>query len=504
MEKTITSVALLVRKSREEETEDVLLRQQAVLVDLCKRNGWKYEIFKEVASSQEYLERPELQAMLEKVKSFHYDAIVCADLDRLARHTVHFGLIKEILVNAGCLVVTPSKTYDFSVQEDDLFSDIQSVLAKNEYMTIKKRLNRGTRQSARDGSYMGKVRPCGYSYNPKTKRLELSQDAPIIKRMFEEYLNGLSTVDIAHKFTTEPVITSTNMIWTPSGISRMLNNICYAGHSLYGKTKVVGGKRGVKTNKEEWILIEDTHDAIIDKETWDKVQKLKRERTSRPISLQLGKHKFSGLIQCKLCGRIHSFQTSKGGKKRMNSCQTRHYINPNSLDNYTLCENKGGNVSQFELLFFIKFSQYINELENYIELIKSSNKPKKDTSEDRLKVLETQIKKNQQEIKRVQQGFIMEIFTESEAHDQIKVLKSRGESLEQELEQVKESSSNTGMDYLEQILDKMKKFMLGQSDMPESVANEKLREFVDVIVYYKVGEQNAEMDLDVKWNFNIE
>lgn len=500
MEKNITSVAVYIRKSREEETEETLNRQQSVLVDYCKKNNWKYDIYKEVGSSQE-LEREQLQAMLEKVKLFHYDGVIIADLDRLSRNTGHFAQIKDIFIGAGCLAITPSKIYDFTIQEDDLFSDIQSVLAKNEYQTIKKRLTRGTRQSAKDGNWLGKKSPVGYAYNSKTKRLELTQDAHIIKRMFDEYLDGLSTVDIAYKFTTENVITSTNMIWTPAGISRMLNNIVYAGHSLYGKTKSVNGRRAVKTKKDEWILVENTHDFIVDQETWDRVQKVKKDRTSRPITLQLAKHKFSGIIKCGICGAIHSFQTSKGGRKRINSCQTRHYQS-DSLDKYTICENKGGNVSQFEILFFIKFGQYIGELEKYIDLIRSTNQPKKDTNEDRIKGIETQIKKNQQEIKRVQQGFIMEIFTEQEAQDQIKVLKSRAESLEKELEQLKVSANNTGMDYLEQILDKMKKFMHGHDNMSESLANDILREFVDTIVYVKIGEQNAEMDLDVKWKLS--
>jgi hypothetical protein len=78
-------------------------------------------------------------------------------------------------------------------------------------------------------------------------------------------------------------------------------------------------------------------------------------------------------------------------------------------------------------------------------------------------------------------------------------LKSRAEALEKEIEQLRMSSNNTGMDYLEKILDKMKRFMEGHNDMPESVANDILREFVDTIVYVKVGKQNAEMSLDVKW-----
>jgi DNA invertase Pin-like site-specific DNA recombinase len=116
-------------------------------------------MYKEVGSSQD-MDRPHLQALLERVKAFYYDAV--ADLDRLSCNTVHFGMNKEVMLNAGCLVITNGKIYDFAKQEDDLYSDLQSVLAKYEYQTIKKRLVRGNRQSAKDGNYLGKISPVGY------------------------------------------------------------------------------------------------------------------------------------------------------------------------------------------------------------------------------------------------------------------------------------------------------------------------------------------------------
>jgi DNA invertase Pin-like site-specific DNA recombinase len=84
MEKKISKVAVYVRKSREEETEETLNRQQAVLIDLCEKNKWSWELFKEVGSSQELEEREELQKMLEKVNLFYFYAVVVADLDRLS------------------------------------------------------------------------------------------------------------------------------------------------------------------------------------------------------------------------------------------------------------------------------------------------------------------------------------------------------------------------------------------------------------------------------------
>lgn len=495
MDKKLTNVAVYVRKSREDETDDTLMRQQKVLTDLCVKNIWKYDLYKEVGSSQS-IERPQLQAMLDSVKAFHYDAVVVADLDRLSRNTGHFGTIKEILINFGCVVVTPGKIYDFSVQEDDLFSDIQSVLAKNEYQTIKKRLIRGTRQSAKDGNWMGKRIPMGYNYNRDTKRLEPSEDAEIIKRIFEEYIGGLSSKAIAYKFTRENVTTSTQMVWTPSGISRLLNNPAYKGDSLFGKTKTKNGKRAIKTTKEEQILVENTHEAIIDKEVWEKAQEIKNDRNSRPIALKQGKHKYSGLIRCVLCGNVHSFQKSRGNKKRISSCQTRNY-KEGSLDEYTICPNQGGNLDKFESIFFGLLSRYEVKIEKYIQIIKESEKPQKNSASVKLSSIERQLKKNDQEIKKVQQGFIMGIFTDDEAQEKVKSLKNQKQFLEGELENIENSKPVDQVSYLENVLSKIRLVLNGESELSEIEFNQILVKFIEAIPYFKI--ENKDTVVTIVW-----
>lgn len=210
-----------------------------------------------------------------------------------------------------------------------------------------------------------------------TKKLEPSEDAPIIKKMFKLYPEGMSTKDIAFKFERENVVTSTGLIWTPAGVSRLLNNSVYLGHSLYGKTtqKKVNGKRvTMKTKREEQILV-NTHGVLISQEDWGQVQIIKEKRASRSPSLKLGKHKFSGLIHCGICGGVHSFQTSRGSKKRISSCQTRKYNE--DMTQYSDCQNKGANLSEFEKLFYTELGQYADKLEEYVDLIKKINRGEK-------------------------------------------------------------------------------------------------------------------------------
>jgi hypothetical protein len=188
---------------------------------------------------------------------------------------------------------------------------------------------------------------------------------------------------------------------------------------LYGKTtqKKVEGKRVTKkTAKEEQILVENTHEALISQEDWEQVQVIKEKRKSRPPSLKLGKHQFSGLVVCSICRSVLSFQTSRRNKKRISSSQTRHY--KENLTQYSFCHNRGANPSDFEKLFYTELRQYADNLKEYVELIKGETVSREEEIDTKRK----QIQKLEQSVKRVQHGFIMEIFSESEAQQQIKQL----------------------------------------------------------------------------------
>lgn len=499
MEREIKNVAVYVRKSRDEETTDALKRQRSVLVDLCEKNNWNYDVYFEVGSSQQ-IENPELQKMLTKIQSFNYDGVVISDLDRLSRNLVNSGMIKEVFINAGCLAITPTKVYDYTKQDDDLFSDLQFVLAKNEYQTIKRRLIRGVRQSAKDGNWQGKRSPVGYKYNKDTKRLEKTEDAPIIKQIFDNYAKGMSTMEIAEKFRFENVTTSTGIIWTPAGISRILNNPVYMGTSVFGKTTSKNGKRGVRTLSEDQIITKNTHEPIVSETEWELVQKIKKDKTSSPIPLAARKHKFSGLIKCGLCGRTHSFQTSKYKNRRICSCQTRNYAD-NSIEQYTICPNEGMNVADFDKNFHRRFKKRVEELGSFIDIIKNHGNKELDYK-SQIQSYEKQIKRIEQDIKRVQQGFISQIFTEEQASEQIKNFNAKKEQITQDVVKLKEIENSSSVNYYESILNKMESFVLGvDQGIPERDLNFILKELVDYIEYTKIG---RDIKAKIYWKHDIE
>ena len=494
--------AIYGRKSREK--ADTLESQINACIQWCERNNVEYEIFSEEGSaSSEDWHRPKLQEMISRLKGLEFDLVVVTEQTRICRDDM-FPIFKQVMLDNQILFVTADNNsiFDFSNPDDELKSDILQAVGKNELSRTKIRLKRGMVQSAKKGNWVGKKTPIGYDYDKKTKRLKQNKDAEVIKNIFELYMKGMSTKDIAYKFKMENVKTEKEMIWTPAGISRLLNNVVYVGHSLYGRTeqKYLRDEHGSKTKKrktlktdeEKQILEENTHEGIVNQEEWDLVQSIKDKRNSRPPSLKLAKHPFSGLIVCADCGAVHSFQSSRGGKKRISSCQTRNYID---LENYTVCENSGSNLEPFEQLFFAWLSKEALKLEKYVDLIESANiskealeKKKAAAKAAKEKQIE-QFKKKANKINSLIEEEYYDEEDEPKKKAEVKQLKSFIKQLENEIKEADAEEAKDEANQAKKILNKMKKIMMGkiEGNITGQEANELLCDFINKIKYKTIG-----------------
>lgn len=479
----IKRVAIYCRKSRESEDKTTVSidGQANVLIELCEQRGYEYDLYSETGSSQEW-ERPELQRMLSAVKRFEYDAIVCTETSRLTRNSVHHEFIKTVLVKAQCVVITQTSVIDYRNADQEFTGDILALMTKREYQEIRKRLIRGSRESAKKGHWLGKKTPFGYKYNRDSKTLEIiPEDAQIMTRMFKEYVHdGKSTTTIAYDFTNEGI---ENLKWSSSSIARMIANPAYAGHTLYGRTKQMreNGKRVVEqTREDDQILRINTHEPIIPQELFDEAQAVRNKRNSRPPALKLGRHKYSGLLRCGKCNNVHSFQTIHG-KKRVTSCQSRLYQEDGT---YQVCDNGGVYVKDVDSIFHLYLAEYVEQLEKYAHMLTNDNS--NDATQE-IERKERQIEKLNKDIKRIQQGWLMEIFEEQEAKEQIATLKEQMGMLTEQIHSLKTEQSVSESDKFMERLIRMKRFLTHGDSIEESKANDILREHIDSIIYTKEG-----------------
>lgn len=474
------------------------------------------EIFDEegTASSEDW-NRPKLQKMLKQIENHEYNLVIVSEQTRISR-TEDFSIFKKSMRETDTTFVCAdtSEIMNFNNPNDAVKSGIQQVFGEFELTTAKIRLKRGTVQSAKKGNYQGKKAPIGYSYDKNTKRLVPNEDAKHIRRLFDLYLEGYSTTQISNIFTNvENVIVyqtikgeKVPITWSKSTVARSLNKIIYAGHTLFGKTKIKiirGKKEQIKTEEDQQILVKNTHAGIITEEEFEKVQAMLAKKRNTPPALKHAKHVFSGLIACAFCGRHQSFERQADTKRewRISSCVTRNYNKDYSK--YETCRNSSCKLHLIEKLFYLSLKDTTAQLENYIDLInqkKISNSEMQKTKEKQLKGKEQQIKdltrKRKNILSNLEDG-VYEDDEKDEKKQEIKNIMQQIKITEKEIAEMTEIQEESNTAHVERILTNIRKFLTGQqTNMNAKDQNEILKEFVQDIIYRKEG-KDAEIKLKV-------
>ena len=505
--------AIYGRKSRENEL--TLESQINSCIEWCEKNNVEYELFIEQGTqSSEEWNRPQLQEMLKKIENMEFHCVIVSEQSRISRNE-DFYIFKKLMKDTGTVFVMAdtNEAINYLNRNDAVKSGIQQVFGEYELDLTKTRLKRGTVQSAKKGNWVAKKCPIGFVYDKETKRLKQNEDAKVIKLMFELYANGYSTVEITHKFNVENVMAfhkrKGEMIpvnWSKSTVSRMIHNLAYLGHTAYGKTKVQkisGKKTRIDILEKDQILIENTHEAIISQELWDKVHAIMKKKTTVPPAMKFAKHTFSGLIVCGNCNSTHTFEMGVNGKKRISSCKTRNY--DENFDKYQMCGNSGGELENAEKIISALLVDTASQITKYIDLIKEIQESGGKMGNSKAVQISVKIQQLQQMKKKRKKisDLIEEDFYDGEEEiekvREAKHILNRVKLLEKEIEELKEKEGESEIEHIEKVQEKIQQFFLLKENpiKNEKELNEILTDFIDKIVYKKKGRQSKIIEVEV-------
>lgn len=344
MEYDIKDVAFYLRKSRGENEKD-LEKHQSVLVELAKKNNWRYIEYIEIASSENIEFRPKFQQLLKDIKDGMFDAVAVVDYDRLGRGDLKDQAeVKEILVNSETLIVTPEKIYNPMDESDDLMIDVKGLLARQEYKSIKKRLVRGKKIGARRGNWTNGTPPFPYVYNASTKGLIVHRERLKTYQLMKElFFNGEPLQKISWYLNNLGIKSPKDKYWSDNTIRRILMDETHLGKII--SNKVEGSAHKNKKTKKlkyndpsEWIVVENCHEIIKTPEEHNEIISKLRTRTRFHPAARRGAFIFSGIIYCAKCGKSINMQ-DKGLKAAL--------IKPcRKADPFgNKCDNKGNKLS---------------------------------------------------------------------------------------------------------------------------------------------------------------
>jgi hypothetical protein len=332
---------LYLRKSRQddpnESVEEVLAKHEQILQEWARRElGREIPedcIYREVISGGEGIEeREEMRKVLARMEDPNVVGIVCRDPQRLTRGSLEdCGLLISTLRYTSTLVATQMMTYDMNNKMERKFFESELMRGREFLDYTKEVLLQGRIAAVKRGCYIPTHALYGYRkiVIGKDHTLEPDENADIVRMIFDLYVNQDQTYyQIACKLNDMGAKPQKGEKWNKSTIRWMLKNVHYDGKVCFNRVKAVtsienGEKvtRKIMQAKEDIIIAEGKHQALIDHETFLKAQ----EKINANIPAKQGfplKNPFAGILYCAKCGRAIAQHPYKHAEDRF-ECRSR-------------------------------------------------------------------------------------------------------------------------------------------------------------------------------------
>ena len=322
------NVGVYIRLSQEdkdkkyESDSESVINQKELLRGYVKNNN--FNLVKEYVDdgySGTDFERPGFQNMLEDINNKKINCVIVKDLSRLGRDHVMTGYyIETFFPENNIRFISILESYDsFKNQASNDSSTF--IIACNDYYSKQNsiKIRNVLNEKRKNGKFVGSL-PCfGYMRDPLDKGhlIPNPETAPIVKNIFKWRSDGIGPTEIANRLNKENIVTpsgykktnySSRLIdrdnWNISTVKKILCNRIYTGDLVqHTQTKVnYKSKKKITLDEKLWIIVENTHEALVDKDTFNYVNNL-RKRNTRNYEIKTNREKrlLEGKLFCKEC-----------------------------------------------------------------------------------------------------------------------------------------------------------------------------------------------------------
>lgn len=293
-------VAIYIRLSKEDldkaETTDSLSvnNQKSVLTEYVKKNGYTLvDVYIDDGYTGTNFDRPAFKKMINDIENEKIDMVVTKDLSRLGRDYIATGEYVEKyfpLHNVRYVALLDGIDTFLDTCNNDI-APFKAVINDMYSRDNSRKIRTALKTMQKKGKWVGGCTPFGYMKDPEDKNhlVPDPKEAPIVKEIFRLAENGLTYYQIKDKFTQENIPTmcmlrdnkrvgemSRQGIWCSKTIKGILSNELYLGDMVQNRRSRISYKirRIVPNKKEEWIIVENTHEPLVDRQTFDKVQEI--------------------------------------------------------------------------------------------------------------------------------------------------------------------------------------------------------------------------------------
>lgn len=531
--KKIWSVALYIRLSQEDEDNgkekqesNSVTSQKALLNEFVEERDdlIVYDTYIDDGFTGTDFNRPSFQRLLEDMRNGRINCVIIKDLSRLGRNYIEVGnYIEQVfpLFNIRFIAINdfvdsfkdPTSTNTILVPFKNLIND---EYCRDTSIKIRTSLN----GKKKKGEFIGAFPAYGYIKDPKDKhKLIIDKSvADIIKKIFEWNVNeGLGKIAICHRLNDLGILNPTGhkkielgqnynnygiqdntYTWTPSTVRNILNNEVYIGNTVQGKRKTKSYKihKVEQVPKEDWVRVENTHEAIIDKEIFEKVQEMNRRDTkvsqkTKELSV------WAGFLKCADCKRAMNKKSStnkSGSKYEYYICSTYRKKSSN------LCTKHSIKVENLEKAVLKAINLHIDLLIDTEEIVQKINEStyqntKNENVENMIIVKQNEISKMSNFKMRLYEDWKNEDITREEYieykqkyENDIQRLKKNIERLENE-KQKYETQSISSNEWIEEFKEKKGVSELSRDIMIELIDYIYVKENGDIKIRFKFEDE---------------
>ena len=316
-------VALYIRLSKEDENEgpsQSVTNQKSLLNEFVQQHRLSvYDTYVDDGWSGTSFDRPDFQRMIGDIEAKKVNMVITKDLSRLGRDYIMTGhYMERYFPEKRVRYISLLDGIDTGVESSaNDITPFRAIMNDMYAKDISKKIKSVKRDKQRKGQFIGGKPMYGYKMHPTEKnKIVIDEEvASIVRRIFNMALDGMSCRKIAETLNEEGVPTPAtycgwNMgrkgpyagLWSSERISEMLQNETYLGNMVQGRTVKISykSKKCLKQDRENWVVVEGTHEPLVDAETFRKVRMLVNSRKhtrSRTYDFLL-----KGMIFCHECG----------------------------------------------------------------------------------------------------------------------------------------------------------------------------------------------------------
>ena len=334
------------RKKKQEDESNSISNQKQILLEYAKQHGYLHtEFFVDDGVSGTTFDRPDFQRMQRMVENGEVGTIIVKDLSRFGRESIEMGRLTQVVYpSLGVTFISIQENVNTSTGTGLETMPFHNIFNEWYAEQTSKKIKAVWKAKADNGERVSAAVPFGYMKSHEDSKQWIIEEpaAKIVRYIFELCIAGLGPMQIARRLEDEKVVCPTEYYysigrktsnkrpanpykWDQATVVHILENRQYTGCTVNFKTTYVSFKvkKTVHIPEEEWQIIPNTQEAIIDEDTFERVAELRRSRRRNTAT---GKTSiFAGLLYCADCGSKLYFAAAKSIKEHQEFYRCSQY-----------------------------------------------------------------------------------------------------------------------------------------------------------------------------------